>query len=180
MIYDRYLYDKKATANAHDKDGYYKTGDIARKEGRYYFILGRASLDILKSGGYKISALDIEREGLGLPYIHEIMVVGVNDDEWGQRVAAVVSLREDQSEYSYKGKNGKELTLDRLREDLSRTLARYKLPTLLRIVDGDLPKTATGKVVKKVLGPRYFPCDYSTDSDVQIWDPKPKKNMSKL
>ena len=60
------------------------------------FITGRASVDILKSGGYKISALDIERELLSLPYIAEAMVVGVPDDEFGQRVAAVITLRNDE------------------------------------------------------------------------------------
>lgn len=55
----RYLHDETATKEAHDKDGYFKSGDIARREGKYYFILGRASIDIIKSGGYKISALDV-------------------------------------------------------------------------------------------------------------------------
>lgn len=165
----------------HDANGFYKTGDIARREGRYYFILGRASIDLLKSGGYKISALDIERECLGLPYIHEVMVVGVDDEEWGQRVAAVVTLRDDQTQFVTNGKKGSEqLTLDRLRADLSSKLARYKLPTLLRVVEGELPKTATGKVAKKVLGPKYFPQDYSKILEVQIWNSGSKKNMSKL
>lgn len=52
---------------------------------------------VIKSGGYKISALDIEREILGLPYVSEVMVVGVDDDEFGQRVAAAVVLHEDVS-----------------------------------------------------------------------------------
>ena len=59
--------------------GYYRTGDIARKEGKYYFITGRASVDNLKSGGYKISTLDIEREP---PYISEVMVIRVVDLEY--------------------------------------------------------------------------------------------------
>ena len=97
---DRYISDEKATTEAHDSDGYFKTGDIGRRSGRFYFILGRASLDIIKSGGYKISALDIERDILSLPYIHEVMVVGVADEEYGQRVAAAISLRTDQAKRS--------------------------------------------------------------------------------
>ena len=58
-------------------------GDTAWREGHYYFILGRASLDIIASGGYKISALDIERECLALPYLEEVMVVDVEDEEFG-------------------------------------------------------------------------------------------------
>lgn len=91
--------------------GFFKTGDIARREGPYYFIMGRASIDsrynsmrisisitnseVLKSGGYKISALDIERELLGLDYVSEVMVVGVEDEEFGQRVAAAIVLKGD-------------------------------------------------------------------------------------
>ena len=104
------MFDAEATEKAHDEDGYFKTGDIARREGNKYFILGRASVDskheerrfhftrvankstVLKSGGYKISALDVEREILGLPYVAEVMVVGVEDEEFGQRVAAAVVL----------------------------------------------------------------------------------------
>ncbi|KAK9855033.1 AMP-dependent synthetase/ligase [Penicillium brevicompactum] len=91
LMFSKYLFDEKATADAHDSEGYFKSGDIARREGRYYFILGRASIDIIKSGGYKISALDIEREILGLDYVSEVMVVGVEDEEFGQRVAATVA-----------------------------------------------------------------------------------------
>lgn len=50
--------------------------------------------EVLKSGGYKISALDVEREIIGLDYISEVMVVGVEDDEFGQRVAAAVVLKD--------------------------------------------------------------------------------------
>ncbi len=83
------------TKLAHDSEGSYKIGDIARKEGPYYFILGRVSTDILKSGGYKISASDVEREILALDYVSEVAVVGVEDAEFGQRVAAYVILKEN-------------------------------------------------------------------------------------
>jgi len=62
-----------------DKDGFFKTTDIARREEMYFFIVGRASLDKIKSGGNKPSALDIGRKLLVLPYIAEAMVVGVAD-----------------------------------------------------------------------------------------------------
>jgi malonyl-CoA/methylmalonyl-CoA synthetase len=61
------------------------------------------------------------------------------------------------------------LTIEDLRRDLRGRLAGYKLPTLLRISPGELPKTATGKVQKKVLGPRFFPPDYETCAEVQQW-----------
>ncbi|KAI9875446.1 MAG: hypothetical protein M1823_007476, partial [Watsoniomyces obsoletus] len=125
-----------------------------RREGKYYFITGRASVDIIKSGGYKISALDIERELLSLPYVGEAMVVGVPDAEFGQRVAAVVTLRSDemaQKFYREHDRNPERLDIDDLRADARSRLAGYKLPTLLRILNGEIPKSPTGKVVKKQL-----------------------------
>lgn len=115
--------------------------------------------------------------------------MGVADDEFGQRVAAVLCLREDQDVYdpdpepkpepdSGSGSDSdagsaasrrKKFAITDLRRDLRSRLAGYKLPTLLRVVKGELPKSATGKVVKKVLGPQYFPADYQSDRAVQVW-----------
>lgn len=167
----RYLHDEKATSEAHDADGYFKSGDIARKEGDYYFILGRASIDIIKSGGYKISALDIEREILGLDYVSEVMVVGVEDEEFGQRVAATVSLKTDQNT------TRKNLTLADLRKDLRSKLAGYKIPTILRVIKGELPKSGTGKVQKKILGPQFFPSDYRDIAEIQVWSKEIKARL---
>ena len=61
-------------------------GDIAQYTNGYYRILGRASADIIKSGGYKISALQIETELLAHPLIADCAVVGLNDEVWGQKV----------------------------------------------------------------------------------------------
>ncbi|KAJ5404555.1 hypothetical protein N7509_004426 [Penicillium cosmopolitanum] len=153
-MFSKYLYDHEATRAAHDSDGYFKTGDIARREGRYYFIVGRASVDIIKSGGYKISALEVEREILELSYIAEATVVGVEDEEFGQRVAAAILLDPHQAR---SGGLGATLTIDQLRADLRKKLPGYKLPTLLRVVDSELPKGPTGKIQKKILGPKLFP-----------------------
>jgi malonyl-CoA/methylmalonyl-CoA synthetase len=179
---NRYVFNVEATIKAHDEDGYYKTGDIARREDDNYFIMGRESVDIIKSGGYKISALDIERECLGLPYIEEVVCVGVEDDEFGQRVAAAVKLREDQHTYSCQShEDGKQLTIDDLRKDLRGRLAGYKLPTLLRVLKSELPKTASGKVQKKVLGPELFPYPgWERVSEIQAWRNPRVKVMAKL
>lgn len=151
--------DPEATKNAHDAEGWYKTGDIARREESFYFIVGRASVDIIKSGGYKISALDIERACLTLPYVNEAMVVGVEDEEFGQRVGAVLAV-----------KKASHVTLAKVRSTLSGQLAGYKLPTVLRVVEGEIPKGATGKVQKKILGPKLIPSPgYEEIAEVQVW-----------
>lgn len=151
LMFSGYLFDRDATVAAHDEDGWYKTGDIARQEGPYIFIVGRASIDIIKSGGYKIGALEVEKACLELPYVREVAVMGVEDEEFGQRVAAAIVL--EPSELPPKGNP----LIDMLRNDLRRVLPAYELPTLLRLVDGELPKGDTGKVQKKVLGPQLFP-----------------------
>ncbi|RMD39587.1 hypothetical protein DV735_g5541, partial [Chaetothyriales sp. CBS 134920] len=172
QLFSKYLYDPVATKKAHNEQGWYKTGDIARREGRFYFIAGRENVDILKSGGYKISALDVERELLSLPYIGEAMVVGVPDDEFGQRVAAVVTLRKDelaQAFYRQHHRDSATLDINHLRADLRSRLAGYKLPTLLRLLHREIPKSATGKVQKKILGPEFFPPGkYREQPEVQI------------
>lgn len=100
---------------------------------------------------------------MGLDYISEVMVVGVDDEEFGQRVAVAISLKRDQKSA------GKALTLTELREDLRSKLSGYKMPTILRVVDGELPKSVTGKVQKKVLGPLFFPQNYRYLREVQVW-----------
>jgi malonyl-CoA/methylmalonyl-CoA synthetase len=148
---------------------------VAMKEGKYYWIMGRASLDIIKSGGYKISALDIERELLSLPYISEALVVGVSDEEFGQRVGAIITIQMEANDQDFRERHSTAphmLTLDRLRNDLKLRLASYKLPTLLRVIEGEIPKTATGKAQKKILGPLYFPPGYESIKEIQVWKSK--------
>lgn len=195
-MFSKYLHDPEATRLAHTPDGYFKSGDIGRRVRvpvakaatppttssssgsplsvkEYHFIVGRASVDIIKSGGYKISALDVERELLALPYTGEVMVVGVLDNEFGQRVAAAITLRTDATAQQFFRSHNRppnDLKLDDLRADIRDRLAGYKLPTLLRIVhEPELPKTVSGKVIKKVLGAQYFHKDYRNDPQVQVW-----------
>jgi malonyl-CoA/methylmalonyl-CoA synthetase len=117
-------------------DGWFRTGDITVVEGGVYRILGRSSVDIIKSGGYKVSALEVEEVLRRHEAIAECAVVGVEDEEWGQRIAACVVLR-----------RGASLDLPSLRAWSKERLAAYKSPSLLLVVD-DLPRNAMGKVQK--------------------------------
>ena len=108
------------------------------ENGRYR-ILGRMNIDILKTGGNKVSALEVEEQLREHPAIAECAVVGVPDSEWGERVAAAVVLREGQT-----------LDLERLRSWAKERLASYKIPSRLLIVDG-LPRNAMGKVTKPAI-----------------------------
>ena len=168
----RYLFDEEATRDAHDEQGWFKTGDICRREGRYFFIVGRASVDIIKSGGYKIGAPEVEQACIVLPYVSEAAIVGVQDEEYGQRVAAIVTLAREHRDA---------LTIQEIRSDMRNALPAYKLPTLLRVVKGELPKGQTGKVQKKALGPQLFPVPgWERDPNVQIWNRATPSQKAKL
>jgi malonyl-CoA/methylmalonyl-CoA synthetase len=118
------------------RDGWFLTGDTAVVEHGYYRILGRNSVDMIKTGGFKVSTLEIEEVLRTHPGVAECAVVGVDDPEWGQRVCAAVVLRA-----------GAVLDLATLRNWARQRIAIYKVPTRLRIVDA-LPRNAMGKVTK--------------------------------
>jgi len=118
------------------RDGWFRTGDVAVLDGGAYRILGRQSVDIIKTGGHKVSALEVEDALRQHPDILDCAVVGVADDEWGERVAAAIVSRSEAGP-----------TVEAVREWTAARLARHALPTRLRRVD-DLPRNAMGKVVK--------------------------------
>jgi malonyl-CoA/methylmalonyl-CoA synthetase len=118
------------------RDGWFRTGDTALFERGSYRILGRSNIDIIKTGGFKVSALEIEEELRTHPAILECAVVGLPDPEWGERIGVAIELRA-----------GSTLTLDELREWSRSRLAPYKLPRLLCTVPA-LPRNAMGKVLK--------------------------------
>jgi malonyl-CoA/methylmalonyl-CoA synthetase len=145
QVFKEYWKRPKATEETFTSDGWFKTGDTAEfcpSEG-IYRILGRNSVDILKTGGYKVSALDIETEILENPAIHEIAVVGIEDPDWGQIVGAIISLK---SEETSSGK----FNLAMLQEWCKERMASYKVPRRLLIVS-QIPRNAMGKVNKKEL-----------------------------
>jgi malonyl-CoA/methylmalonyl-CoA synthetase len=137
-VFAEYWGKPEATREAF-RDGWFRTGDTAVVEGGAYRILGRTSIDILKTGGYKVSALEIEEVLLQHPEISECAVVGLPDPEWGQRVAAAVVLR-----------TGATLDLTSLRSWAKELLSPHKLPSRLLILDA-LPRNAMGKVVKSAV-----------------------------
>ncbi len=132
----------EATRDAY-QDAWFDTGDEAAVEDGYYRILGRTSVDILKTGGYKVSALEIENALRDHPAIEDCAVVGVPDPEWGERVcAAVVPAPGALGDAQASG-----LTTEGLNAWGKERLAPYKVPRDLRVV-AELPRNAMGKVNK--------------------------------
>jgi malonyl-CoA/methylmalonyl-CoA synthetase len=125
------------------RDGWFHTGDTATVEGGVYRILGRTNVDILKTGGHKVSALEIEEVLRAHPAVAECAVVGVPDPEWGERVAAAVVLNNGMND-------GGALDLSSLRAWARESLAVHKLPSRILVLDA-LPRNAIGKVMKPAL-----------------------------
>uniref|UniRef100_A0A8C9FEB6 Acyl-CoA synthetase family member 3 n=1 Tax=Pavo cristatus TaxID=9049 RepID=A0A8C9FEB6_PAVCR len=92
-VFREYWNRPKETREAFTPDGWFRTGDTAAYHDGVYWIKGRTSVDIIKNGGFKISALEVERQLLAHPHIADVAVIGPPDMVWGQRVSAVVQLR---------------------------------------------------------------------------------------
>lgn len=137
-VFKEYWNKPKETANAFTLDGWFKSGDIAIFEDGSYKILGRSSVDIIKSGGYKISALEIEEILRTHPKIKDCGVVGVPDDEWGELIGASLILESN------------DFDIEQLKEWLKEKLPSYKTPKKY-IIQNELPRNVMGKVTKKDL-----------------------------
>lgn len=141
-VFAEYWGKPEATRDAF-RDGWFLTGDTAVLENGAYRILGRTSIDILKTGGHKVSALEIEEALRPHPAIAECAVVGIPDPEWGQRVAAALVLKE-----------GSTLDIASLRHWAREFLSSYKLPTRLLLLNA-LPRNAMGKIVKPAISAMF-------------------------
>jgi fatty acid CoA ligase FadD36 len=135
-MFDGYLNRADATAEAFDTDGWYRTGDVAVVDSDgMHRIVGRESVDLIKSGGYRVGAGEIETALLGHSGVAEAAVVGLPDEDLGQRIVAfVVGDAEPQALIDY----------------VAQQLSVHKRPREVRIVDA-LPRNAMGKVLKKEL-----------------------------
>ncbi len=129
-------WQRPAETKAAFKGRWFKTGDEAVIEENSYRILGRQSTDIIKTGGYKVSALEIEEALRTHPLVMEVAVVGKDDPQWGEKVCAALVLRE-----------GAALKPEELRKWGKEKLAPYKVPSQVTFVK-NLPRNPMGKVVK--------------------------------
>ncbi|CAJ1498328.1 acyl-CoA synthetase [[Mycobacterium] burgundiense] len=137
MLFDGYLNRPAATAEVLGDDGWYRTGDVAVVDDTgMHRIVGRESVDLIKTGGYRVGAGEIETALLGHPGVAEAAVVGLPDDDLGQRIVAFVVGQ---------------ATPEQLIAFVAEQLSVHKRPREVRMVDA-LPRNAMGKVLKKELG----------------------------
>lgn len=137
-VFKEYWQKQKATDNAFTKDGWFITGDIAVLNNGYYKILGRDSVDIIKSGGYKISALEIEDVIRKLDGVDDCAVVGLPDEEYGEVVAAGIVSKQA------------EMDFEKITILLKEQLPLYKIPRKYVVIKA-LPRNVLGKVTKNEL-----------------------------
>ena len=122
-------------------DGWYHTGDLARRdEDGYYWIAGRSD-DCFKSRGIFISPYEIENALRGHPAVAEVCVVPKSDPEIGNRIRAVIVLREG---------NERSDLAEAIRDSLRDRIAPYKVPQIMEFVD-ELPKSPVGKILRREL-----------------------------
>ncbi len=135
-VFDGYLNRPDATGAAFESDRWYRTGDAAviGPDGMHR-IVGRESVDMIKSGGYRVGAGEIETALLGHPGVAEVAVVGLPDRDLGQRIVAFVVG---------------EAAPDELIGFVAQQLSVHKRPREVRVVES-LPRNAMGKVLKKEL-----------------------------
>ena len=137
MLFDGYLNQPGMTAQLLDADGWFRTGDIAvvAPDG-WHRIVGRRSTDMIKSGGYRIGAGEVEDALLAHPSVREAAVLGTPHDDLGEQVTAYVV--------------GDGVSAAELIDFVARTLSAHKRPREIRFVEA-LPRNAMGKVQKKLL-----------------------------
>ena len=134
-VFLEYWNRPNATEESFVDGRWFKSGDIAIVEDGYYRIMGRNSVDIIKSGGYKISALEIEEVLRTHNLIKDCAVVGIDDEEWGELIVAALVVSDPA------------IDLKELNKWLREKMAAYKTPRKYLLVD-ELPRNAMGKVTK--------------------------------
>lgn len=136
-LFDGYLGLPDKTAEAMTDDGWFVTGDaVTISDDGFHRIVGRASIDIIKSGGYKVGAGEVESALLSHPAVSEVAVIGVPDDDLGERIVAVVV--------------GDDVDDDVLIAHVASQLSVHKRPREIRRVSS-LPRNAMGKLQKQQL-----------------------------
>ncbi|MBE9502356.1 MAG: AMP-binding protein, partial [Chloroflexi bacterium] len=138
-----YWKDAEKTAKTLTKDGWLRTGDMGYTDEEGYFYLAARADDMIIRGGENISPEEVENALYTHPAVEEAAVIGVPDPEWGQQPRAIVVLKE-----------GEAATADELIEYCRERMSSFKRPRSVVFVD-ELPRTSTGKVLKRVLREQY-------------------------
>lgn len=139
QVFDGYFNNDEINQNVFDEGGWFKTGDFGHLNGFGQLFIETRRDDLIITGGENVNPLEIEEAIAKIPSVADVAVIGVPDEEWGQKITAIITLS-----------NGKSPDLAQLRSTLKKDLSDFKLPKELKVVDR-LPRTTTGKVKKAEL-----------------------------
>lgn len=155
MVFKEYWGRPDATAESFDGEGFFRTGDtVIRESDGYWRILGRTSVDIIKCGGFKVSALEVEAKLLEHPRVAEVAVFGVPDEAYGEVVAATVVMRESTDDGGDGGDVADESGIGAWARE---RMSPYKAPQRFYFCES-IPRNAMGKVNKKDLRAQFAGC----------------------
>jgi len=143
-VMDGYFREPEAT-QAVMSDGWLHTGDMAVWDAENYIQIVDRKKDIIISGGENISSIEVEKAIFAHPAVLECAVVAAPDPKWGEVPVAIVVL-----------KPGQELTAEQLTAFLMERLGKFKLPRIIEFTEGPLPKTGTGKILKRELRETFW------------------------
>jgi long-chain acyl-CoA synthetase len=148
-----YWNDPEATETAFG-GGWFRTGDLGyRDPDGFYYLVDRLK-DVIIRGGENVYCAEVEAALLEHPRVRDAALLGLPHPAWGEEVAAVLQVRpEDLAE----------AVAEQIRASLEDRLARFKVPTSVRLTESDLPRTATGKILKRELRVRYFAGSFPSD-----------------
>ena len=139
-----YWNNERETAAAF-RNGFFRTGDIGYQDADgYFYILDRVT-DMIVTGGENVYSGEVEAVIYEHPAVREAAVFGIPDPQWGELVMACVVL-----------KPGKTLSEDELIAHCRRSLANYKIPRRVEFSESELPKSGSGKILKRILRERFW------------------------
>jgi long-chain acyl-CoA synthetase len=127
------------------RDGFFRTGDVGRQDADGYFYILDRSKDMIVTGGENVYSGEVEAVLYQLPSVREAAVFGIPDPQWGELVMACVVL-----------KPGEILSAKDVMAYCRRSLANYKIPRRVEFLDTELPKSGSGKILKRFLRERYW------------------------
>jgi acyl-CoA synthetase (AMP-forming)/AMP-acid ligase II len=138
-------WNNEAATTAVFRNGFFRTGDIGYQDGSgYVYMLDRLK-DMIVTGGENVYSGEVEAVMLSHPVVREVAVFGIPDSRWGEIVAACVVLKPDAV-----------LNAEDLASYCRQSLANFKVPRHIEFSDSDLPKNASGKVLKRLLRERFW------------------------
>jgi long-chain acyl-CoA synthetase len=127
------------------RDGLFRTGDVGYQDADGYFYIMDRLKDMIVTGGENVYSGEVEAVIYEQPAVREAAVFGIADPQWGELVMACVVLKPE-----------KALTVDDLISHCRRSLANYKIPRRVEFSETELPKSGSGKILKRILRERFW------------------------